>query len=156
MWKWWVWVPGPWGSSQRSWDFRLTGTRTLTRSQSGMLVFRWHPGLCPVRHCGNSAGPTRSKRSPTQLPSHYCDKIPWPKAAWEGGGAFQLHFSSTLCHWGNSNRAGMWKLMQKPWRDAAYWLALCGLLSLAFLYTLEPPAEGWPHSRWARPSPINL
>jgi hypothetical protein len=32
----------------------------------------------------------------------------------------------------NSNRAGTWRqeLMQRPWRDAAYWLASHGLLSL--------------------------
>jgi hypothetical protein len=41
----------------------------------------------------------------------------------------------------NLNRAGTWRqeLMQKPWRDAAYWLTLYGLLNLLSYRTQDQP-----------------
>jgi len=49
----------------------------------------------------------------------------------------------------NSSRAGPWRqeLMKRPWRDAAYWLAHHGLLSL-FYYRTRTPALGWHHPQW--------
>jgi hypothetical protein len=49
----------------------------------------------------------------------------------------------------NSHRAGAWrqKLMQRPWRDAAYWLAPCGLLSLLSYRTQDyQPRDGTTHN----------
>jgi hypothetical protein len=56
-----------------------------------------------------------------------------------------LVYSSTFLfimegHWGkNSDSIGTWRqeLMQRPWRDAAYWLASLGLLSLLSSKTLN-------------------
>ena len=58
----------------------------------------------------------------------------------------------------NSNKAGTWRqeLMQMPWRDAAYCLAPCGLLSLLSYRTQEhQPSPGmvpltmcWFPHRW--------
>ena len=48
-----------------------------------------------------------------------------------------------------SNRAGSWEqeLMQKPWRDAAYWLAYPGLLSLLSYRTQNhQPTNGTTHN----------
>jgi hypothetical protein len=56
-------------------------------------------------------------------------------------------------------RAGTWrqKLMQRPWRDAAYWLVSHGLLSLLSYRAQnnQPRAQGWHHLPWARPSLID-
>jgi hypothetical protein len=56
----------------------------------------------------------------------------------------------------NSNKAGTWRqeLIQRPRRDAAYWLAFSGLLSLLSYKTQERPTTqggvGWGgHSQWA-------
>ena len=55
----------------------------------------------------------------------------------------------------NSNRAGTWRqeLMQRSWRNAAYWLAHHDLLKLLYYRTrasaqkMTPPTTGWalPH-----------
>ena len=49
----------------------------------------------------------------------------------------------------NSSRAGTWRqvLMQRPWRDAAYWLAPHGSLSL-FPYRTQDhlPRDGSTHN----------
>jgi hypothetical protein len=50
----------------------------------------------------------------------------------------------------NSNRAGTWRreLMQRPWRDAAYWLDSPGLLSLLSYRTQDHhwPRDGSTHN----------
>ena len=53
----------------------------------------------------------------------------------------------------NSNRTGTWRqeLMQKPWRDAAFWLAPHGLVSLLSYRT---QAQGWHHPQWLQPFPF--
>jgi hypothetical protein len=54
----------------------------------------------------------------------------------------------------NSSRTGTWRqeLMQRPWRDAAYWLASPGLLSL-LSYTTQnyQPRDGTAHSGLSHP-----
>ena len=53
-----------------------------------------------------------------------------------GKGLFGLHLHIAVHHQRKSgqkrNRAGTWRkeLMQRPWRDVAYWIAPHGLLSL--------------------------
>ena len=49
----------------------------------------------------------------------------------------------------NSNKAGTWRqeLMERPWRNAAYWLAPHGLLSLLSYSTQDhQPRSGTAHS----------
>ena len=49
----------------------------------------------------------------------------------------------------NSHRAGAWKqkLVQRPWRDAAYWFASPGLLSLVSYRTQNyQPRDGTTHN----------
>jgi hypothetical protein len=49
----------------------------------------------------------------------------------------------------NSHRAGTWRqeLMQRPWRDTAYWLASPGLLSLLSYRTQDcQPRDGTIHN----------
>jgi hypothetical protein len=43
----------------------------------------------------------------------------------------------------NSERAGTWRqeLMQKPWRDAAYWLVCASLLVQLLSYRTQDPAQ---------------
>jgi hypothetical protein len=45
------------------------------------------------------------------------------------------HISSEGSQNRDSNRAGTWRqeLMQRPWRDAAYWLVPQGFVQAAFL-----------------------
>jgi hypothetical protein len=49
----------------------------------------------------------------------------------------------------NSHREGTWRqeLMQRPWRDAVYWLAFPGLLSLLSYRTQDhQPRDGTTHN----------
>jgi hypothetical protein len=57
----------------------------------------------------------------------------------------------------NSQRAGTWrqKLMQRPWRGSAYWLAFPGLLSLLSCRTQDyPPKDGTTRKGLGPPSLI--
>jgi hypothetical protein len=52
----------------------------------------------------------------------------------------------------NSHRIGTWRIemMQKPWRDAAYWIASPGLLSLLSYRTQDyQPSDGTTTMGWA-------
>ena len=54
----------------------------------------------------------------------------------------------------NSNRAGTWRqeLMQRPWRGAAHWLALHGLLNLISYKTQDHhPKDDTAHSELSPP-----
>ena len=59
-----------------------------------------------------------------------------------------LHFHITVHHEGsqsrNSNEAAAWRqeLVHRPWKDAAYWLAPHGLLSLLSYRTQEHQPRG--------------
>jgi hypothetical protein len=58
----------------------------------------------------------------------------------------------------NSHRIGAWgqKMMQRPWKGAAYWLAPPGLLTqLSYRTQNHHPSQGWDHSQRAGPSPID-
>ena len=58
------------------------------------------------------------------------------KASWGGKDLFSSHFQIIVHHWRKSGqelkqgRILRQELTQKPWRDAAYWLASHALLSL--------------------------
>jgi hypothetical protein len=54
----------------------------------------------------------------------------------------------------SASRGGSWRqeLMQRLWRDAAYWLAPHGLLSMLPCRTQD---WGWHYLQWAGSSPIN-
>jgi hypothetical protein len=47
------------------------------------------------------------------------------------------------------------ELERRPWRDAAYWLVLHGVLGLLFENTPGSPAQGWHLLQWVWPSHIN-
>ena len=53
-------------------------------------------------------------------------------------------------------RAGTWRqeLMQKPWRGAAYWLALHGLLSLLSYRTQDHQPRDGPTHNGLGPPPV--
>jgi hypothetical protein len=54
----------------------------------------------------------------------------------------------------NSYRAGSWRqeLLQRPWRDAAYWLASLGLLSLlSYRSQYYQPRDGTTHNGPSHP-----
>jgi len=75
-----------------------------------------------------------------------------------GKGLFSLHFHIAVsCQDRKSHRAGTWsqELMQSPWRSAAYWLALHGLLSLLSYRTQNYKPRGWHHAQWAGSSPLD-
>ena len=65
-----------------------------------------------------------------------CTKHHDQKASWRRKGLFNLHLTLLFITKGsqdrNSHKAGTWRQewMQKPWRNAAYWLAPHGLFSL--------------------------
>ena len=40
---------------------------------------------------------------------------------------------------------------QRPWENAAYWLAPSGLLHLGFIQHPGPPACGWYNPQWTEP-----
>jgi hypothetical protein len=63
------------------------------------------------------------------------------KATWGGQGLFGFIIEGSQDR--NSNMAGTWRqeLMQRPWRDVAYWLASLGLLNL-FLIELRTRNSG--------------
>jgi len=51
----------------------------------------------------------------------------------------------------NSSRIGTWELIQRPWRDAAYWLAPQGLLNLLIESRTTSPGMVPPTMGWALP-----
>ena len=92
-----------------------------------------------------------------------CDKTPSPKTSWGGKGLFGFHSHIWLITKGsqdrNSNRARTWrqKLMQRPWRDASYWLAPHGPTQPAFVsYGTQghQPRNGPTHNGLGSPSGI--
>ena len=81
------------------------------------------------------------------------------KQVGEGGNysayTFTLLFITKESQDRNSHNSGIWrqKLMQRPWRGAAYWLASSGLLSLISYRTQGyQPRDGSIHKK---PSPID-
>jgi hypothetical protein len=73
------------------------------------------------------------------------------EASWGGKGLFSLHFHITVHHQRKSGlelkQVRKQELMQRPWRDAAYWLASTGLLSLLFYRTQDyQPEDGTTHN----------
>jgi hypothetical protein len=54
----------------------------------------------------------------------------------------------------NSHKARAWrqKLIQRLWRDAAYWISSHGLLILLSYRTQDYHPKGWQHPQWAGPS----
>ena len=67
-----------------------------------------------------------------------CDKAPCPKAPWAGKSLLPF---KAYNHDGKSGQElwwGTWRqaLMERPWRNPAYWLAPHGLLSL-LSYTIQ-------------------
>ena len=79
-----------------------------------------------------------------------------------GGGIYSVYTSTALfitegSQGRNSSRVGTWRqeLMQRPWRDAAYWLAHHGLLSqLSYRTQIHQPRDETIHSGVSEPSPI--
>jgi hypothetical protein len=51
----------------------------------------------------------------------------------------------------DSSRVGKQELMQRPWRDASYWLASPWLAQIAFLQNPRLPAQRWYHPQGALP-----
>jgi hypothetical protein len=87
----------------------------------------------------------------------------YDQATWEGK-VYLAHTSTSLLitegsQDRNSSMAGTWRqeLMQRPRRDAAYWLAHHDLLSLLSYRTQDhQPRSGTPTMHWApHPSIIN-
>jgi len=72
---------------------------------------------------------------------------------------FALHFHMVVINEGSQDRtpdkAGIWRqeLVQRPWRGAAYWLVLNGLLSQLSYRTQGHQGQGWPHPQWAVSAP---
>jgi hypothetical protein len=68
------------------------------------------------------------------------------EASWGGKGLFSFHFHIAVHHQRKSGlelkQVRKQELMQRPWRDATYWLASLGLLSLLSL-GMAPPTMGW-------------
>ena len=83
-----------------------------------------------------------------------CTKHHDQEASWGGKGLFSLHFHTAAHHQRKSElelkQAREQELMQRPWRDALYWLASPGLLSLLSHKTQDyhpemvPPTRGPP------------
>jgi hypothetical protein len=70
------------------------------------------------------------------------------------GYTFTLLFTNKGSQNRNSDRVGTWRqeLMQRSWRDAAYWLASPGLLSLLSYRTQDfQPRDGTTHNRLGPP-----
>jgi hypothetical protein len=103
----------------------------------------------------------------TLFPAHFLSLWlkPWPKATFGRKCLFNIYFHLTAHDPGKPKpefRAGAWRqeLMQRPWRSAAYWLALHVLLCL-FSYTTQDHLQrrgrvgwkllqNWPYKRAQR------
>jgi hypothetical protein len=70
---------------------------------------------------------------------------------WGGKGLFGLHFHTAVQHQRKSRlelkQVRNQELMQRPWRDALYWLASPGLLSLLSYRTKTTSPEMAPPTR---------
>lgn len=74
----------------------------------------------------------------------------WPKASWGGKGLFP--FTVAVHHKGSQGRNLRHKWRQRSWRNAAYWLAIPGLLSLLSFVTQDhEPVVALPRVGWALP-----
>jgi hypothetical protein len=79
-----------------------------------------------------------------------CDKALWPNTTWVGKGLFLFslpHDSSSQREVGAGTRKQ--ELIQRPWRNAAYWLPPLGCSTYFLIQPrntcpgLEPPMVGW-------------
>ena len=75
----------------------------------------------------------------------------WPKSTWGGKGLSSLLFHIAVHHQRKSGlefkQVRKQELMQKPWRDALYWLASPGLLSLLSYRSQDyQPRDGTTHN----------
>ena len=79
----------------------------------------------------------------------------WPRSTWGGKGLFSLLFHIAVHHQRKSvlelKQVREQELMQRPWRDVLYWLAVPGLLSLLSYRTKTTSPEMVPPTRGLSP-----